>query len=77
MTTPPLPERVRRVGEESIAFIPHRFLREGVFASLTQEGCPLYPRSRPLVTQEDLERDDGATIRAALASALHGDGEEP
>jgi hypothetical protein len=141
MTTrlPPLPERVRRIGEESFAFIPHPFLREGFFASLTHEERSLYlflvlasdrqgvsfygydricsvlevplesylaarnglidkdliafdgrrfqvlslperplnPRSRPLVTQDDLERDDGATIRAVLASALGGDGEEP
>jgi len=29
------PERVRAIGDQSFAFIPHRFLREGFFASLT------------------------------------------
>jgi hypothetical protein len=129
---PPWPERVRRIGEGSFAFIPHRFLRDGFFASLTEterslylfltlaadrQGVsfygydricstlevplesylaarnglmdkdlvafdghrfqvlslperPLWPRSRPLVTEEELEREDGATIRAVLARSL-------
>ena len=129
---PPWPEQVRRIGEKSFAFIPHRFLRDGFFASLTEQErslylflvlaadrqgvsfysydriCsilevplesylaarnglidkdlvafdghrfqvlslperPLWPQSRPLVTEEELERDDGATIRAVLARSL-------
>lgn len=43
MTAEPLrPERVRRIGGESFAFVPHRFLREGFFASLTLEERSLY-----------------------------------
>lgn len=134
---PPWPERKRHIREGSFAFIPHRFLRDGFFASLTEterslylflvlaadrQGVsfygydricsilevplesylaarnalidkellafdgrrfqvlslperPLWPRSCPLVTDEDLELDDGATIHALLASELNKDGE--
>lgn len=36
------PERVRAIGAESFAFLPHRFLREGFFASLTGNEIRLY-----------------------------------
>ncbi len=39
---PICPERVRAIGDQSFAFIPHRFLREGFFASLTSEERDLY-----------------------------------
>lgn len=43
MTAGPLrPDRVRRIGGESFTFVPHRFLREGFFASLTLEERSLY-----------------------------------
>lgn len=47
MTPPPrdrapiLPDRVRRI-DGSFAFIPHRFLREGFFASLSANERSLY-----------------------------------
>ena len=44
MTTAPAvrPNRVRRVNGQSFAFIPHRFLREGFLASLTETERSLY-----------------------------------
>ena len=39
---PILPERVRSIGGNSFAFIPHRFLREGFFASLAADELRLY-----------------------------------
>lgn len=39
---PILPERVRSIGGQSFAFLPHRFLREGFFASLTPDELRLY-----------------------------------
>lgn len=36
------PDRVRRIAAESFAFIPHRFLRDGFFASVTLEERSLY-----------------------------------
>ena len=39
---PILPERVRSIGGQSFAFLPHRFLREGFFASLTSDELRLY-----------------------------------
>jgi hypothetical protein len=39
---PICPERVRAIGDQSFAFIPHRFLREGFFASLTAHERDLY-----------------------------------
>lgn len=40
---PPIrPDRVRRIAGQSFAFIPHRFLRDGFFASLTLEERSLY-----------------------------------
>ena len=39
---PICPERVRTIGGQSFAFIPHRFLREGFFASLTADERDLY-----------------------------------
>ena len=38
---PILPDRVRRV-DGSFAFLPHRFLREGFFASLSSDERSLY-----------------------------------
>jgi hypothetical protein len=40
--TPIVPQRVRSIGGQSFAFLPHRFLREGFFASLTPDQQRLY-----------------------------------
>lgn len=40
--SPILPERMRSIGGQSFAFVPHRFLREGFFASLTPDELRLY-----------------------------------
>jgi hypothetical protein len=40
--TPIVANRVRSVGGQSFAFLPHRFLREGFFASLTPDELRLY-----------------------------------
>jgi len=37
-----LPERLRTIGGQSFAFIPHRFLRDGFLASLTADERSLY-----------------------------------
>jgi hypothetical protein len=136
---PPLvPERIRRINGQTFAFIPHRFLRDGFFASLTDSErslylflvlaadrhgvsfygyeriCsilevplesylaarnglidkdliafdgrrfqvlslperPLWPRSRPLVSEQEMELDDRATIRAMLTNALGGEDDQ-
>ncbi len=39
---PICPERVRAIGTESFAFLPHRFLRQGFFAALTADERQLY-----------------------------------
>ena len=39
---PLVPERLRSIGGQSFAFLPHRFLREGFFASLTPDELRLY-----------------------------------
>jgi len=39
---PILPGRVRAIKGQSFAFVPHRFLREGFFASLRPEELRLY-----------------------------------
>jgi len=39
---PILPDRVRTTSGESFAFIPHRFLRQGFFASLLPDQLRLY-----------------------------------
>jgi hypothetical protein len=39
---PILPERVRSIGGHSFAFLPHRFLRHGFFASLAPDQLRLY-----------------------------------
>lgn len=39
---PIVPERVRRIGTESFAFLPHRFLREGFLESLASDEVRLY-----------------------------------
>src|SRR5438128_4146684 len=39
---PICPERVRAIGDQSFAFIPHRFLREAFVASLTADERDLY-----------------------------------
>ena len=39
---PLCPERVRAIGAESFAFVPHRFLRQGFFAALTMDERGLY-----------------------------------
>lgn len=40
--TPIIPTRVRRITGQTFAFIPHRFLREGFFASLDAHERSLY-----------------------------------
>ncbi len=40
--TPIVPQRVRSIGGHSFAFLPHRFLREGFFASLAPDQLRLY-----------------------------------
>ena len=40
--TPILPQRLRSIGGQSFAFLPHRFLREGFFASLAPDELRLY-----------------------------------
>jgi len=39
---PIVPERVRRIGTQSFAFLPHRFLREGFLQSLESGQLRLY-----------------------------------
>jgi hypothetical protein len=39
---PILPERVRSIAGQSFAFLPHRFLRDGFFASLRPDEIRLY-----------------------------------
>lgn len=39
---PILPDRVRRIAGQSFAFLPHRFLREGFFCSLSPDELRLY-----------------------------------
>jgi hypothetical protein len=39
---PIIANRVRSVGGQSFAFLPHRFLREGFFASLAPDELRLY-----------------------------------
>jgi len=39
---PILPERVRSIGGQSFAFLPHRFLREGFLCSLSPDEQRLY-----------------------------------
>ena len=39
---PILPDRVRSIGGQSFAFLPHRFLREGFLCSLTGDEQRLY-----------------------------------
>jgi hypothetical protein len=40
--TPIVPERVRCIAGQSFAFLPHRFLRHGFFASLRPDELRLY-----------------------------------
>jgi hypothetical protein len=40
--TPIVPQRLRSTGGQSFAFLPHRFLREGFFASLAPDELRLY-----------------------------------
>ena len=39
---PIVPDRVRAIGGQGFAFLPHRFLREGFFASLASDELRLY-----------------------------------
>jgi len=39
---PIVPERVRTIGSQSFAFLPHRFLRDGFFAALAPDELRLY-----------------------------------
>jgi len=39
---PILPQRLRSIGGQSFAFLPHRFLRAGFFASLAPDQLRLY-----------------------------------
>ena len=40
--TPLVPERVRRIAGQGFAFVPHRFLREGFFTSVSSDELRLY-----------------------------------
>lgn len=40
--TPIMPQRLRSISGQSFAFLPHRFLREGFFASLAPDELRLY-----------------------------------
>lgn len=40
--TPIVPQRVRSIGGNTFAFLPHRFLREGFLASLAPDELRLY-----------------------------------
>jgi hypothetical protein len=40
--TPINPERIRRIGNGTFAFLPHRFLRDGFLASLSPNERSLY-----------------------------------
>lgn len=40
--TPIVHDRLRHIGDGSFGFIPHRFLRDGFFATLTSEQLALY-----------------------------------
>ncbi len=39
---PIMPERLRHIGDGSFGYIPHRFLRDGFFATLTSNQLALY-----------------------------------
>jgi hypothetical protein len=39
---PILPDRIRSIGGQSFAFLPHRFLREGFLCSLSKDEQRLY-----------------------------------
>ena len=39
---PIMPDRVRRIGTRGFAFVPHPFLRDGFYASLTPDETALY-----------------------------------
>lgn len=39
---PIMPQRIRSIGGNSFAFVPHRFLREGFFAALSPDQQRLY-----------------------------------
>jgi hypothetical protein len=39
---PIVPTRIRRIAGQSFAFVPHRFLREGFFCSLSPDELRLY-----------------------------------
>lgn len=39
---PIIPERVRRIDGQGFCFVPHRFLRDGFFASLSRDELCLY-----------------------------------
>ena len=39
---PIVADRIRKIGGQSFAFLPHRFLRDGFLASLTHDELTLY-----------------------------------
>lgn len=42
LRAPIIDERIRRINGQSFSFIPHRFLRDGFFASLLHDELALY-----------------------------------
>jgi len=42
LRAPIVPDRVRSIGDDSFAFLPHRFLRQGFFAALDHDQLLLY-----------------------------------
>jgi hypothetical protein len=42
LRAPIRPDRIRRIGNDGFAFVPHRFLRDGFLASLQHDELALY-----------------------------------
>lgn len=42
LRAPIVPERIRRIGADGFAFLPHRFLRDGFLSSLDRDELALY-----------------------------------
>lgn len=42
LRAPIRPDRIRRISNDGFAFVPHRFLRDGFFASLQHDELALY-----------------------------------
>jgi hypothetical protein len=70
--TPPapiLPDRVRRIGDQSFAFLPHRFLRDGFLQSLSPEQLRLYLLFVLAADRDGISFYSHARLCATLASS--------